>query len=134
MENFNDENHEDLVDLLNELLKKDIFLAEVVNDIKPGVDCLAYKKVYPDGDKVVSLMYILNRTDVVDLNGRSQYNGVIASYRERPDGSLEDYTINHSKFENANYLGLWLLIASTNQAVVDGDENYERIKHALEAE
>lgn len=131
---FNDTNLQDLADLESELAKKEIFLQEVVNVIKPGVDCLAYKKIYPDGDNVVSLMYVLDRTDVVDHNGRSQYNGVIASYRERKNGTLEDYTLNHSKFENANYLGLWLLIVATNQTVVDGEENYESIKDALEAE
>lgn len=131
---FDDTNLRDLADLETELSKKEIHFKRVLDVIKPGVDCLAYKKIYPNGDNVVSLMYVLDRTDVVDHVGRSQYNGVITSYREMPDGTLEDFSINHSKFENANYLGLWLLIAATNQSVVDGDENYERIKQALEAE
>jgi len=134
MKFFNDTSHADLADLSKELAKKEIFFQEVVDVTKPGIDCLAYRKIYPDGKEVGTLMYVTGCTDVLDHDGRPQYNGVISSFGRASDGGMDDDSLNHAQFENANYLGMWLLISATNQAVVEGADNYERIKDQLEAE
>ena len=134
MKFFNDTSHADLFDLSKELAKKEIFFQEVVNVTRPGIDCLAYKKIYPFGKEVGTLVYVTGCTDVADLNGRRQYNGIVSSFGRASNGGMQNDSLNHAQFENANYLGLWLLISATNQAVIEGSENYERIKDQLEAE